>query len=287
MAKRALGRGLGSLIPEGPRERTPRTRTTDNNEIAISQIQSNANQPRKFFDEEELQGLADSILSVGIIEPLILRPMGDKYEIVAGERRWRAAKIAGLTKVPAIVRNLTDEQVRETALIENIQREDLNPIEEAQAIKELIDKHNLKQEDLAKRLGKSRSALTNSLRLLKLPDVVQDHLIRNNLTAGHARALLMIKSRTLMGNLALKAVNEGLSVRALEQLANEKSRDESGKVPKRDSGKQPEIVALESRLEEVLGTRVSIKHGKNGGKIEIAYYDADDLERIMETIGTQ
>lgn len=284
MAKKALGRGIGALIPTEPRERSPRERNASGSEIDITLIESNKHQPRKSFDEEELQGLADSIVSVGIIEPLILRQRGEKYEIVAGERRWRAAKLAGLTKVPAVVRNLTDEKVREIALIENIQRADLNPIEEAQAIKELMEEHNLKQEDLAKRLGKSRSALTNSLRLLKLPEVVQEQLVSNALTAGHARALLMLKSRTMMGNLALRAVNEGLSVRALEQIAAQASEEQGKKVPKKDTRKDPEIVELESRLEQALGTRVSIKHGKGGGKIEIAYFDADDLERIMETI---
>lgn len=284
MAKKALGRGIGALIPTEPRERSPRERNAPSHEIDITLIESNKHQPRKSFDEEELQGLADSIVSVGIIEPLILRPRGDKYEIVAGERRWRAAKLAGLARVPAVVRNLTDEKVREIALIENIQRADLNPIEEAQAIKELMEEHNLKQEDLAKRLGKSRSALTNALRLLKLPEVVQEQLVSNALTAGHARALLMLKSRTMMGNLALRAVNEGLSVRALEQIATQASEEQGKKVPKKDSRKDPEIVELESRLEQALGTRVSIKHGKGGGKIEIAYFDADDLERIMETI---
>ena len=287
MAKKALGRGLNALIPTEPKARGNRTPAAKNNEIDISRIESNKDQPRKTFDREELQGLADSIISVGIIEPLILRPKGENYEIVAGERRWRAAKLAGLKKVPAVVRNLTDEKVREIALIENIQREDLNPIEEAIAFKELINKHKLKQDDLAKRIGKSRAAVTNALRLLKLPEMVQKHLINGELSAGHARALLMLKAKTDMGNLAEKAVREGLSVRELEKIAAQKKDEKKKILDTKDSTKTPEIMALESRLEETLGTRVAIKHGKKGGKIEIAYYDADDLERIMDSIEQQ
>jgi len=287
MAKKALGRGLNALIPSELTIPNSRTSSQKSDEIDISKIESGSNQPRQFFDKKELQGLADSIISVGIIEPLIVRPKADGYEIVAGERRWRAAKIAGLKKVPAIIRNLTDEEVREIALIENIQREELNPIEEAAAFKELIDQHRLRQDDLAKRIGKSRAAVTNALRLLRLPEMVQKYLINGELSAGHARALLMLQTKTGIGNMAEKAVKEGLSVRELEKIASRKNQERKTIFEAKGSSKTPEIMALESRLEEMLGTRVVIKHGKKGGKIEIVYYNADDLERIMESIEQQ
>jgi len=280
MAKKALGRGLESLIPQNPVKTVPFS-----NEISVSDIIPNRDQPRKHFNEEELNNLADTIRSVGIIEPLVLRKKGQKFEIIAGERRWRAAQIAGLEKVPAVVKDVSDDKLLEMALIENCQRQDLNPIEEANAFQDLIEKHQLRQEDLAKRLGKSRAAITNTLRLLGLPASVQQLLVDGRISAGHARALLSVKKKNQMETLARKVIDKGLSVRELEALTGkigdvEDEREER----KREAARDPELGGLESRLEESLGTKISIRHGKKGGKIEIAYYSSDDLERIMDLI---
>lgn len=286
MAKQALGRGLGALIPHQPAGAGTASHPRSFEgalEIPIEQIIPNKDQPRKRFEETELEGLADSIRAVGIIEPLVLRKKGQKYEIITGERRWRAAQLANLKAVPAIVKNVADNHVLEIALIENIQRQDLNAIEEAAAYKELLENLNLTQDELSKRVGKSRVAIANSIRLLSLPESVQAYVVEGQLTAGHARAVLMAKSKAQMENLARKAISAGMSVRALETLAGmvtqkDAPADKGGK--RKDAG----IRDLESRLEEVLGTRVSIRHGKKGGKIEIVYFDLDDLERIMESM---
>lgn len=287
MAKKALGRGLGALIPQGPPADPNSELLSGSSEIPIDLIIPNNAQPRKSFRQEELEGLAESIKSVGIIEPLVLNKDGDKYIIIAGERRYRASKLAGLKSVPAIIKDVSENEVLEMALIENIQREDLNPIEEANAYHELIENLQLKQEELAKRIGKSRVAVTNALRLLNLPDEVQQLLIEGSLSAGHARALLMVKKKSQMKVLADKAVNSGLSVRELEALSSKLSERAAKKDKADTASKDPDIEDLESRLQEKLGTRVNIKHGKKGGRIEITYYDSDDLERILEVIGEE
>ncbi len=280
MAKKGLGRGLGALIPNGSAT-TSKSSASISPEIEISKIKANEHQPRKRFGKDELSGLAESIKNVGIIEPIILRKVADKYQIIAGERRFRAAKIAGLKKIPAIIKETTPNSAMEMALIENIQREDLNAIEEAEAYKELMDSLKLKQQELATRVGKSRTAITNSLRLLKLPALVKEFVINGELSAGHIRALLSLKTKDEIIKLAKKAINERLSVRELEKITSPKTEKE--KKDKKEL-QTPEVYDLEKRLEETLGTKVKIKHTENGGKIEVIYYDLDDLDRIMETV---
>ena len=282
MAKKALGRGLEALIPQNSINTLKKGSNSGSAEIEISKIKSNKNQPRKYFNNEELQGLAASIESVGIIEPLVLRKKDRDYEIITGERRWRAAKLLGLKKVPAIVKEIADDKILEMALIENIQREDLNPIEEAEAFKELIGNLNLKQEELAKRIGKSRAAVTNTIRLLTLPAQIRSYIIEGTISAGHARALLRLKSKPQMEKLARSTVKNAYSVRELEKITSNLDKPSSSKSKKQKS-KSADIVDLESRLQEIFGTKVSIKHGSNGGKIEISYYSLDDLDRILET----
>ncbi|HPN83382.1 MAG TPA: ParB/RepB/Spo0J family partition protein [Spirochaetota bacterium] len=281
MAKKALGRGLEALIPQQPAKPAPAIA----NELAVSEIIPNRDQPRKHFGQDELEELAASISSVGIIEPLVLRKKGDKFEIIAGERRWRAAQLAGLEKVPVVIKDVADDDVLELALIENLQREDLNPIEEAIAYQDLISRHNYRQEDLAKKLGKSRAAITNAIRLLGLPESVQQYLVDGKISAGHARALLSVRKKTQMETLARRTIEKNLSVRELEAITG-KITDTDGEESTRQqqAGRDPELGKLESRLEEALGTKTIIKHGKKGGRIEINYYSADDLERILDII---
>lgn len=281
MAKKALGRGLEALIPQ----QAAKLALPHSNEVPVSDIIPNRDQPRKHFGQDELEGLADSIRSVGIIEPLVLRRKGDKYEIIAGERRWRAAQLAELASVPAVVKDVSDDDVLEIALIENLQREDLNAIEEAIAYQDLISRHNYRQEDLAKKLGKSRAAITNAIRLLALPDSVQQYLVDGKISAGHARALLTARKKAQMETLARKTIEKGLSVRELEALTAKLAESNTERSQREEkAGRDPELGKLESRLEESLGTKTSIRHGKKGGRIEISYYSADDLERIMEII---
>lgn len=285
-AKRGLGKGLGALIPQDSAGGNENRGPGPAREIPVENIIPNKNQPRKHFDQGELEGLAETINSVGIIEPLILRKHGEKLEIVAGERRWRAAKLAGLETVPAVIREIDDAGIRELALIENIQREDLNPLEEARAFQELLDELELKQEELAKRVGKSRTAITNSIRLLNLPQNAQGYIVDGKLSAGHARALLSVRSKNQINHLAEKAVRNKLSVRELETLAGKFSpkKKSSTSSKKKDGNKPAELQNMEKRLEETLGSPVSIVHKKSGGKIEITYFDNDDLERILDSL---
>ena len=290
MARKALGRGLEALIPQQPQKSSVQT-----SEMDINDIVPNRNQPRKRFDQEELENLADSIRSVGIVEAIVLRRQGDTHTIIAGERRWRAAKLAGLTRVPVIIKDVDENKALEMALIENIQRADLNPIEEAQAYQILISKLRLRQEDLAQRVGKSRAAVANTMRLLGLPSNVQQYLIDGSLSAGHARALLSLKTNSQIETIAKQAVVTGMSVRSLEALSADLSgKDpapgaqgegaESGAKQRTQKKRDPELARLESRFEETLGTKVFIRHGRKSGRIEITYYTSDDLERIMEII---
>jgi len=280
MVKKALGRGLDALIPQ----QAPKMPDSSPTEMDIDEIVPNRNQPRKRFDQQELENLAESIRSVGIVEAIVLRREGEKYAIIAGERRWRAARLAGLRRVPVVVKDVSEDKALEMALIENIQREDLNPIEEAQAYQLLLTNLRLRQEDLAKQVGKSRAAIANALRLLGLPAGVQQYLIDGRLSAGHARALLSLKKKNQMEALAKRAAEKGSSVRELENLAA-KLGDETGEK-QRGGGKtrDPELARIESRLEESLGTKTLIRHGRKGGRIEITYYDSDDLERILEIV---
>ena len=275
--KFALGKGLGALIPDDINE---------GNEgklmISLNKIKSNIDQPRKSFDNEKIAELAESIKNHGIIQPLILKENGDGYIIVAGERRWRAAKMVGLKEVPAIVMDLTEKQVLEISLIENIQRQDLNPIEEALAYKKLLSDFNLTQEELSKRIGKSRTAITNTIRLINLDSRVQQYVIDGIISEGHGRALLSLEDGELQYIYSQKVIDEKLSVRELEKLI----RNASLKSEKNEKNEElnPYYKDIRDRLQNYFGTKVNLNANKNKGKIEIEYYSKEDLERILDII---
>lgn len=276
--KKGLGRGLDALLgdytqptPEGVQQ------------VDIRRIDTNAGQPRKDFDQEKLQELADSIRQHGVVQPILLRQNGERYVIVAGERRFRAARLAGLEKVPAIVKDLDEAQVMEVALIENLQREDLNPIEEAAAIRFLMQQHDLTQEEVSKRLSKSRPAIANSLRLLTLPEPVQAYLRNGKLQAGHARALAGLQDPEAQAVLADKIVGEGLSVRAAESLAREQGQ-KPPRQKKEPPATDPDLAAAEASLREWLGTKVSIQGNSQRGRIVIEYYNAELLQGIYDLL---
>ena len=290
--RKGLGKGLDSLIPENKSvkpaakpEKAEETVKTGEQMLKIIQVEPNREQPRKHFEEDALLELADSIKQYGVLQPLLVRKRKDYYEIIAGERRWRAAKLAGVKEVPVIIKEYTEQQAVEIALIENIQRENLNPIEEAMAFKKLLTEFNLKQDEVAERVSKSRTAVTNSMRLLKLGEKVQQMIIDDMITTGHARALLAIDDEEQQYLLATKIFDEKLSVRETEKLIK------SLKNPK----KQVKVVKtvenafvyddLAEKMKRVLGTKVSISPKGNGkGKIEIEYYSDDELERMFEMI---
>lgn len=288
-AKRGLGKGIDSLIPMNPsiiKENTDEKLLQAEMEININEIEPNKDQPRKKFDEDSLAELAESIKAHGIIQPLVIRKNGKLYTIIAGERRWRAARMAGLKKVPAIVKDYSSREVMEIALVENIQREDLNPIEEALAYKNLIDEYNLKQDEVAERVSKSRTAVTNSLRLLKLSDKVQQMVIDEIISGGHARTLLSLEDSQKQEELATRILDEKLSVRETEKivksLGNKRVKKEK---PKGTEDIDPIfIMDAENRLKEAVGTRVKVSHKNNRGKIEIEYYSNEDLDRILDFI---
>ena len=252
--------------------------------VKISSVEPNINQPRKQFDEDALLELSESIKQYGILQPLLVSDKKDYYEIIAGERRWRAAKLAGLKEVPVIVKEFTDQELVEISLIENIQREDLNPVEEAMAYKRLIDEFHLKQDEVAERVGKSRTAVTNSMRLLKLSEKVQQMLIDEMITAGHARAILAISDKEKQETVAMKVFDEKLSVRETEALV--KRMLEPPKTEKKSKFTTAEDAiyeSLEEKMKSIMGTRVQIHRKKNDkGKIEIEYYSKDELERIID-----
>ena len=250
--------------------------------VDLNDIKPNAAQPRKVFDEEKLEELAASISQHGLIQPIVLRKLGKGYEIVAGERRWRAARLAGLKEVPCIVKELTEEENMLPAIVENMQREDLNPIEEAEGLKKMIDTYGLTQEQVSYSVGKSRPYITNSLRLLKLPGRVQQLTAEGKITTGHARALAAVKSQQRQIDLAVRASKEGLSVRQIEQLAKEtKQPQEKKKTRKVKSADEKRV---EEDLKNALGTKVSLNRKGKGGKIEIEFYSADELERLIELL---
>lgn len=253
-------------------------------EINIFDIDPNYEQPRKSFDEAALYELAESVRNHGIIQPLVLNKMGSRYMIIAGERRFRAAKIAGLSTVPAVIRNYTAQQIREISLVENLQREDLNAIEAARAIQALMDEFNLTQEETAQRIGKNRSTVTNTLRLLTLPDDVIDLIEDSKLSPGHARAMVVLQDKRLQIKLARKAVNEGLSVRAVEKLVKKYLNPENN--VKEKAPENIELKALVTDMQRVFATKVSAVASGNGekGRIYIDFYTKDDLDRIVELI---
>ena len=291
--KKGLGKGLDSLIPDNKSMKSVTSeKTVESKEDAaaksgvqvmkINEVEPNRDQPRKNFDEDALLQLSDSIKQFGVLQPLLVRKRKDYYEIIAGERRWRAAKLAGVKEVPVIEKEYTDQEILEIGLIENIQRENLNPIEEAIAYKRLLEEFNLKQDEVAERVSKSRTAVTNSMRLLKLSDKVQQMIIDDMISTGHARALLAIDDPELQYTLANKIFDEKLSVRETEKLVKEI------KNPKKPKEKKPVANSfiyqdLEEKMKSVFGTKVSIaSKGKGKGKIEIEYYSDDELEHLFD-----
>ena len=294
--KKGLGKGLDSLITnkvEKPVEPKVELKIENANGAVlmnINKVEPNREQPRKKFDEDALLELSESIKQFGVLQPLLVTERDDYYEIIAGERRWRAAKMAGVKEVPVIIKKLTEQEIMEISLIENIQREDLNPIEEAQAYKRLLTEFNLKQDEVAERVSKSRTAVTNAMRLLKLNDKVQQMLIDEMLTTGHARALLAIEDQEKQYEVAQKIFDEKLSVRDTEKLVKNlqnQKEDDNTPVDKID----PQLLAVYHELEEqmkvLLGTKVHInpKNDKKG-KLEIEYYSQDELDRIIDLIRT-
>lgn len=281
MAKKyGLGKGLGALIPEQKDENSSILK------VPMNLIKPNKEQPRKNFDEEKIMQLSESIKEHGIIQPLVLKKEDNVYSIIAGERRWRASKIAGLKEVPCVVLNLSDKEVLEVSLIENIQREDLNPIEEAIAYKKLISDFELTQDELSKRIGKSRTAIANCMRLLNLDERVQDYLIEGVITEGHGRAVLAIDDGDLQYKLAQTIIDEELSVRQIETLIKNintetKEKEKNEKV----KGINPYYNDIKSKLEHLFSTKVQLKYNNsNKGKIQIEYYSEEDLQRILEVL---
>lgn len=287
MAKsKGLGKGLKALISED----TYVTEVKEDNgeqqlvlEIKTNKIRPNAEQPRRKFDKDKLEELAASIREHGVIQPIIVRPEKNGYTIVAGERRWRAATIAGLKEMPVIIKDLEPKEVLEIALIENMQRENLNPMEEAKAYEVLVENFNLTQGEIGIRIGKSRAAVANTLRLLKLPLIAQRSLEMGNISAGHARALLGLEDESRMGTICQEIVEKNLSVRETEALIKRDRKE--GKKEDQKVETNPYIVAVEDELNTRFATKVKIKDKGEKGKIEIDYYSMDDLNRILETLG--
>lgn len=289
---RGLGKGLDSLIPDTIGEKRGKAdsgnKTDSGNEkqetlVKITKVEPNREQPRKNFDEDALLELADSIKQFGLLQPILVQDRKDYYEIIAGERRWRAAKLAGLKEVPVIIKNLTEQEIVEISLIENIQREDLNPIEEAQAYKKLLTEFHLKQDEVAERVSKSRTAVTNSMRLLKLCDEVQQMVIDDMISTGHARAILSVENPEEQYSLAQKIFDEKLSVRDVEKLV--KNLNKPVKTKKVTENENLEIIYqdLEEKLKSALGTKVVISSkGDGAGKIEIEFFSHDDMDRLVE-----
>lgn len=295
MAARGLGKGLDALIPSGINEKSEKTEKQKKTEekfggetiVNITKVEPNREQPRKNFDEDALEELAESIKQFGLLQPILVQDRKTYYEIIAGERRWRAAKKAGLKEVPVIIKNLSEQEIVEISLIENIQRENLNPIEEAQAYKRLLTEFNLKQDEVAERVAKSRTAVTNSMRLLKLCDDVQQMVIEGMISTGHARALISIEDPEQQYNIAQQIFDEKLSVRDVEKLV--KNLNKPAKVSSKkeiiDKGLEAVYQDIEENLKQKLSTKVSITSKGNGaGKLEIEFYSHDDLERLMDLL---
>ena len=277
MSKKGLGKGLGALIPSAAEEESG-----DALEIGLDQIEPNPKQPRTDIDEESIAELADSIKKVGLLQPIIVRPIGEGYQIIAGERRWRAARVAELSTVPVRILAATETASLELALIENLQREDLNSIEEARGYKRLLTEYQMTQAELADNVSKSRSAITNALRLLDLPEEVQEMVYGGELTAGHARAILAVPDEVQRINLATKAKSEGMSVREVENLARLYAAGQTERAARPATPKTFKIVAR--KLRRALGTNVRVRQTQKKGKIEIDFHGEDDLERIFRLL---
>lgn len=282
--KKGLGKGLDTLIPNKPIKPAVTVENVIKSEqfIDINKVEPNKDQPRKSFNEDSLIELSESIKQHGIVQPLVVTKKDDYFEIIAGERRWRAAKLAGLKEVPVIVKDYSPQEIMEIALIENIQREDLNPVEEAMAYQRLVKEYDLKQDEVAERVSKSRTAITNSLRLLKLDERVQSMLIEENISSGHARALLAIKDGDLQYNTAMKIFDEKLSVRETERLIKSFAKPDKPKKQKEELKNDFVYRDLEEKLKMITGTKVTInRKSEKAGKIEIEYYTPEDLEKIV------
>jgi len=291
-ASRGLGKGLEALIPDksgkgNSIEKNVATSITSERSdtlVKISKVEPNREQPRKNFDEDALEELAESIKQFGVIQPILVQDRKDHFEIIAGERRWRAAKLAGLKEIPVIIKNYTEQEIVEISLIENIQRQDLNPIEEAQAFRRLLTEFNLKQDEVAERVSKSRTAVTNSMRLLKLCDEVQQMVIDDMISTGHARAILSIENQEEQYVLAQKIFDEKLSVREVEKIV--KNLGKPVKAKKADERNIDFIYdEMQEKLKESLGTKVEItSKGKGAGKIEIEFYSHEEMDRLFELL---
>ena len=296
---RGLGKGLDLLIrdavgeakaeketAEGQSSSDKSDKSEQETSVKITLVEPNRKQPRKNFDEDSLKELSDSIKQVGLIQPILVQDRKDHYEIIAGERRWRAAKMAGLKEVPVIIRNYSEQEIMEISLIENIQREDLNPIEEAQAYKRLLEEFKLKQDEVAERVSKSRTAVTNSMRLLKLGEKVQQMVIDEMISTGHARALLAVEDQEEQYELAQKIFDEKLSVREVEKLVKNLHKPE--KVQKKQENQTMQVIYqdIEDKLKQRLSTKVTVtSKGEGSGKIEIEFYNHEDLDRLLDIIG--
>lgn len=293
--KKGLGKGLDSLIPDTKPKRTEKAvskpAASESPELKsgeqmmkINMVEPNREQPRKKFEEDALLELADSIKQFGVLQPLLVRKNKDYYEIIAGERRWRAAKLAGVKEVPVIIKDYTEQEIVEISLIENIQRENLNPIEEAMAFKKLLEEFSLKQDEVAERVSKSRTAVTNSMRLLKLDERVQQMIVDDMISTGHARPLLAIDDKDQQYELATKIFDEKLSVRETEKLVKILKNPKKTKEKVKDNN-NIFYKELANKMKDVMGTKVSISSKSNGkGKIEIEYYSNDELERMFDMI---
>lgn len=285
---KGLGRGLDALIPASSKETKAKEKKEKvvDNLVNITKIEPNKKQPRRKFDEDALLELADSIKQFGVLEPILVQNRDTYYEIISGERRWRAAKLAGLKEIPVIIMNLTEQEIAEISLIENLQREDLNPIEEAMAYKQLITEFHMKQDEIAEKVSKSRTAVTNSMRLLKLSDDVQQMIIEDMISTGHARALLAIEDPNVQYNTALKIFDEKLSVREVEKLVKNLSKKQKEKEEKEiDEGLLVIYEDISEKLKVSLGTKVNLVPKKNGaGKIEIEFFSHEELDRIVDLL---
>lgn len=287
---KGLGRGINALIPEDVNEENVVVKEVvkevivkepAETKVRISQVEPNREQPRKMFDEDALIELSESIKQYGVLQPLLVQKKDNYYEIIAGERRWRAAKLAGVKEIPVIIRDYSDQEVMEIALIENIQREDLNPIEEAQAYQRLIKDYKLKQDEVAEKVSKSRAAITNSLRLLKLDKRVQEMVMEGKISNGHARAIIGIEDGDKQYMVAMRIFDEKLSVREVEKLMKQLDKPKKeNKIPANDFVYRD----LEDKMTKIMGTQVVIKNKDKKGKIEINYYSQDELERIYELL---
>lgn len=292
--RKALGKGLRSLIPEAPTrvpkasapEPVPRPGAGEPIQlIDIDRIRANPKQPRQRFDEESLEALARSLKSEGVLQPVLVRPLpGGRFELVAGERRWRAAQRAGVMKLPAVVREVPDERLLEIALIENLQRENLNPIEEAHAYQTLLDTLGLKQQEIADRVGKQRATVANTIRLLSLAGPVQERVKKGEISMGQGRALASLSDPREQERIAERAVQTGLSVRQVEQLVAAALKGGADRKERSAPRRDPNIVSAEENLQRAIGTRVRIFEGKKGGRIELHFYSAEEMQRVYQLV---